>query len=260
MLIGRRKETDMERLQREIRWLKAWAAISTLALTVLLWGAFRSRQTSHMTVLDVERINIVEPDGSLALVISNADRIPGPVVEGKELARELSSGRTGSAGMIFFNARGDEVGGLTFRGREADGTYSAGGILAFDQFRQDQVVAVQYSDRGTSRSAGISVWDRSTDMTIGELVELVTASRGAPGPARDSALQRLQRLQNSGGLGGSRIFLGSQDRTAALRINDTSGRVRIRLYVDSADVARLEFLNERGEVVQTLPGTGSGLP
>jgi len=256
MLSETRKESEMETMRRELRLLKAWAMVSTLALAVLLAGAFRSRQSSRMTVLDVERINIVEPDGSLAMVISNADRIPGPVVEGKELPREMSGGRTGSAGMIFFNARGDEVGGLTFGGREADGAVSAGSILAFDQFRQDQVVAVQYSQRGASRSAGLSVWDRSPDITVGDLVDLLMTGRGEAGPARDSAVARLRSLQTSGALGGNRIFLGSQDRTAALRINDTAGRMRIRMYVDSADVARLEFLNERGEVVQTLPDAG----
>ena len=243
----------METMRREIRLLKAWAAVSTLALAVLLASAFRGSRQQRMTVLDVERINVVGPDGRLALVISNADRIPGPVVEGKELPRELSSGRTGSAGMIFFNERGDEVGGLTYGGRETDGRVSAGGILAFDQFRQDQVVAIQYSDRGTSRSAGLGVWDRSPDVTVGELVELMLAARGEAGPARDSAERRLQALSASGTLGGSRIFLGSQDRNAALRINDTRGRARIRLSVDSADVARLEFLDENGSVVQTLP-------
>ena len=55
------------------------------------------------------------------------------------------------------------------------------------------------------------------------------------------------------GLGTQRIFLGSQNRTAELRIRDTAGRNRIRLYVDSLDVPRLEFLDASGEVVWTPP-------
>ena len=156
--------------------------------------------------------------------------------------------------MLFYNARGDEVGGLTFRGQEAGGSHSAGSILAFDQFRQDQVVSVQYSDQNNRRSAGVSVWDRSTTIPISELVELVQASRGSAGAGRDTAVSRLQRLQAEGTLGAQRLFLGSQNRTAALRINDTLGRTRIRLFVDSLNVARLEFLDERGRVVHTVPG------
>ena len=50
-----------------------------------------------------------------------------------------------------------------------------------------------------------------------------------------------------------RIFLGSQNRTAVLQIRDQAGRPPIRLCVDSADTARLEFLDANGQVVRTLP-------
>lgn len=49
------------------------------------------------------------------------------------------------------------------------------------------------------------------------------------------------------------MFLGSTDRTAAVLLRDPEGRPRIRLAVDSAGAARLEFLDEAGEVVQALP-------
>ncbi|MCI0434519.1 MAG: hypothetical protein L0271_12895 [Gemmatimonadetes bacterium] len=242
------------RFARELRFLRIHAVLSSLLMVILLAGAFRPSQNQRFTVIEVERINVVEPGGRLAMVISSAERLPGPILEGQELPAEMSAGRRGSAGMLFFNARGDEVGGLTFRGQETNGTYAAGGIIAFDQFKQDQVVTVQYSDRGTSRSAGVTVWDRSTTVSIHELVSLIQASRQGAEPGRAEATQRLQQLQQSGTLGAQRIFLGSQDRMAALRINDTQGRPRIRMYVDSANAARLEFLNERGEVVESWPG------
>ena len=37
------------------------------------------------------------------------------------------------------------------------------GHLSFDQWKQNQVVALQYSDDGRSRYAGLNVWDRPTD-------------------------------------------------------------------------------------------------
>jgi hypothetical protein len=247
---------DQNRMVKEIRLLKAYALGSSVLLIVLLAAAFQSPRNQRFTVLDVERINIVEPNGRLAMVISDAQHLPGPILEGRELSADLSAGRRGSAGMLFYNARGDEVGGLTFRGQEAAGSHSAGSILAFDQFKQDQVVSVQYSDQGNRRSAGVSVWDRSTTIPIGELVELVQASRGNAGARRDTAVSQLQRMQSDGSLGAQRLFLGSANRTAALRINDTLGRPRIRLYVDSLNVARLEFLDERGRVVHTVPESG----
>ncbi|MBW3535248.1 MAG: hypothetical protein KY453_08555 [Gemmatimonadetes bacterium] len=244
---------DTSDLRTQLRLLKAWAALSGIVLVVLAVAAFRPPQ-ERIRILEVERINVVEPDGRLALAISSSAHIPGPILEGEELPRELSGGRVGSAGMLFYNERGDEVGGLVYSGIEReDGGYAARGALTFDQFRQDQVVSLQYGDDGESRSAGVHVWDRSTEVTVHELVDVIMATRGEPGPERDAAEARLAEMRRPGELGTHRVFLGSQDRTAALRLEDTLGRTRVRLYVDSLDVARLEFLDEAGEVVLALP-------
>lgn len=52
--------------------------------------------------IDVERINVVEKDGKVKMVISNAARQHPGAVDGKLIPRE--QGR--AAGMIFFNERG----------------------------------------------------------------------------------------------------------------------------------------------------------
>ena len=44
-------------------------------------------------------------------------------------------------GIIFFNEEQDEVGGLVYGGNKKDG---AGMALSLDQFKNDQVVQVQY--------------------------------------------------------------------------------------------------------------------
>jgi hypothetical protein len=113
---------------------------------------------------------------------------------------------------------------------------------------------MQYSDRGTSRSAGVAVWDRSTTIPIHDVVALLEASRQGEPAARDSASAKLEEYGRTHALGSQRIFLGSQDRNAALRISDTEGRPRIRLWVDSADVPRFEILDANGQVVQSWPG------
>ena len=244
---------DAAELRRQLRLLKAWSAAVTVLLVAVATAAFRPAQ-ERIPRLEVERIDVVEPDGRLVLAISSSAHIPGAILEGEELPREMSQGRVGSAGMLFYNERGDEVGGLVYRGvEEGEGDYAARGALTFDQFRQDQVVSLQYADDGESRSAGVHVWDRSTEVTVHELVDVILATRGPAGPERDAAEARLREMRRPGELGTHRVFLGSQDRTAALRLEDTLGRTRVRLYVDSADVARLEFLDEAGGVVLALP-------
>jgi hypothetical protein len=240
-------------LEREVRRLKIYSAAATvLAVTALFAAQGRAQsKATRFTEIDVERVNIVEADGRPALVLANTQRIPGPYIAGKELPKELSAGRTGSAGLIFIDAQGNEVGGLVYGARvKPDGTYSAESGFTFDQHNQDQVVGLEYDDNGSRRSYGVSVWDRPTKVSIAEMLD---AAKDAPDrEARHRKFAEL--LKQRGDTGGARrVFLGSQDRTASLRLSDVAGRDRIRMSVDGGNVARLEFLDESGKVVYTLP-------
>ena len=93
------------KLEKEVRFLKVYAVAATLFCAVFLLSAFAVQSKKQkFEEIDVERINIVEKDGRLRMVISNAQRQHPGSVDGKIIPRE--NGR--SAGMIFFNERGDE--------------------------------------------------------------------------------------------------------------------------------------------------------
>src|ERR1044072_3523894 len=130
-------------IRRDIRLLKAYAVVVTLLLGTLSVAAFRqATQKTRFTEIDVERINIVEPDGRLRLVISNRPRSIGPIYKGKPFGY---AGGT-RPGIIFFNDEGTENGGLTFTGmRRPDGTYVSSTGMSFDQFNQDEGVTVRHS-------------------------------------------------------------------------------------------------------------------
>jgi hypothetical protein len=67
-------------IRRELRLLKGYALVVTVLLGTLSLAAFqRSAQNTKFTEIDVERINIVEPDGKLRMVISNRPRSIGPI-------------------------------------------------------------------------------------------------------------------------------------------------------------------------------------
>jgi hypothetical protein len=240
-------------LEREVRRLKIYAAGTTVLAVAALFAPQGNAQpkASRFTTIDVERLNIVEADGRPALVLANTQRIPGPFVGGRELPKELSAGRTGSAGLIFIDAQGNEVGGLVYGAQvKADGSYLAESGFTFDQHNQDQVVGFEYDDDGTRRTYGMSVWDRPTKVSIAEMLD---AAKDAPD--RQSRHRRFEELLKQRGdtSGARRVFLGSQDRTASLKLSDAAGRERVRLSVDSANTARLEFLDESGKVVYALP-------
>jgi hypothetical protein len=239
-------------VRRELQILKLWALGSTLAIGVLLLGAFRSPATLRLDTLEVDRIDIMNEGDTPALSIAGQGRLPGPTFGGTEYPQELSGGRTRAAGMIFFNERGDEVGGLTYNGDVTEDGYRAGGGITFDQFRQDQVVSLRYSDNGQRRSAGVDVWDRSTEVAIEDLLPLLVARREATGAQRDSIEAVLQAMAGEG-LAAHRVFLGSQDRTALLLLRDREGRPRLRMMVDSLDAPRLEFLDASGAVFHSIP-------
>ncbi|MEW5918419.1 MAG: hypothetical protein AB1762_18605 [Gemmatimonadota bacterium] len=231
------------------RWL-VLANVTLLAtVVVLLMSGFTRQQP---TVLTVERINIVDANGRLALVLSNGQRLPGARFSDREYPQSFV-GRGRSAGLLFYNEGGDEVGGLIYEGAATDSTYRAFGHLSFDQWQQNQVVAVQYQDNGRLRSAGVRVWDRPVGEPLEQQFALAAQVTNAPaGPVRDS-LERQRLLARNRVQGTARLFLGSEDRMAKLELRDTQGRVRVRLAVDSLGVARLAFLDARGSVVAAYP-------
>ena len=123
--------------QRLAKWIFAGNISMFLALVVMVVPGASTQQQPELTV---ERLNIVDSAGNPALVLANAARLPGATFGHKEYPKSFV-GRGRSAGMIFLNEAGDEVGGLIYEGATRDSTYGAFGHLSFDQWKQNQVVA-----------------------------------------------------------------------------------------------------------------------
>jgi hypothetical protein len=240
------------KLRRDVRFLKAYAVISTLLLALIAFSNIsRADHKDKFEEIDVERINIVDKDGKPRLVVSNKDRFPDPIIDGKTYPMR-QGGKT--AGMIFYNDKGDECGGLSFSGQEKDGTRRAGAGLLFDQFNQDQTVGITYGDNDGRRTAGLNVWDRP-DTPIAEMIEKLQSLQKMPdGPEKTRVLQKFR--ENSGVA--QRVFVGkNKDKAAIVALSDPQGRPRIQLMVDAQGAARLEFLDEKGAVVNLLPAPAS---
>ena len=237
---------------RELRWLRIHALISTPILVLLALAAFRQgAQQARFSEIDVERINIVEPDGKLRMVISNRPRSTGPIYQGTPFGYPGGS----RPGIIFFNDEGTENGGLTFQGgRKPDGTFSAGHHLSFDQFDQDQIMVLNYSDNNGRRRVGLSFGDRANVNIFDLVAERDSIMKLPDGPARTAALERWRGPRNGVPLFAERVYLGRDtSQTAVLKLKDPAGRDRIRLAVDSLGAPRLEFLDEQGNVTRRLP-------
>ena len=243
----------MDARDKDLLFLKRYALGSTTLVVILALTAFvQQPEKQRFTEIDVERLNIVEPDGKLRMVIANRPRSIGPIYKGKPFGYPGGT----RPGIIFFNDEGTENGGLTLRGsRNPDGSYSAGTHMSFDQFDQDQIVVLNYTDNNGSRSAGLTFSDR-WDQPINEAVAELDSVRAMPdGPAKAEAMRRLQSPIRDGKVAvAPRVYIG-RDRTksALLRLHDPMGRTRLLLSVDSLGVPKLQFFDDSGRVTSTLP-------
>ena len=240
-------------IRRELRMLKGYALVVTVLLGTISLTAFRqSTQKQKFTEIDVERINVVEKNGNLRMVIANRERSIGPIYKGKPFGYPGGT----RPGIIFFNDEGTENGGLTFSGqRNPDGTFRASSGFSFDQFNQDQVLYLQYNDNNGRRNMGLTVADRA-DVDIYDLVaERDSIRRAHPeGPARTAAEQKWAEPRNGVPLFAQRVYVGRDvSKAAVVNLSDRNGKTRIRLMVDSLGTPSLEFLDETGRVTSRLP-------
>ena len=196
------------------RFLAIYAGVLTATFVVTVLCGFASR-SGHFDTIRAQRIDIVEPDGTLRMVISDHAHLPGIIVRGKEQAFERPQ-----AGMLFYNDEGSENGGLIFGGhRNARGEVSdSGGSLSFDRYNANQIVQLLGVDDHEDRMAGLVVSD---------------SPENAPGHRR--------------------IWLGrGDDGAATLALMDAAGRKRLVFEVPAQGDPGLVFLDTNGKVVQRL--------
>ena len=257
---------SQQSLEREVRFLKRYAVVTTGLMLVMAVGAFvRPPRHEKFREIDVERINVMEPDGKYRLVISNRPRSIGPIYKGKPFGYEGG----GRPGLIFFNDEGTENGGLTFTGeRGKDGRYRSSLHMSFDQFNQDQVLNLDYADENGRRRTGFSINDRP-DVDIYEwwskadsLQKRYGCPRSAPQSCRPDTAS-INREMNAWltprakgvPLNAQRMFIGKDPaKNAVLNLSDVNGKTRLRLVVDSLGAARIEFLTADGKVTNTING------
>ncbi len=143
------------------------AGVSTVFGVLMLTGA-KPAQPAKLDVLTAQRINIVEPNGTLRMVISNHAKLPGIIVKGKESPMDRPQ-----AGMIFYNDEGSETGGLIFGGRknEKGEVVDSGGSLTFDKYEDNQIVQFAGVHDSTDKFAGMAVSDQNRRVWVGRSEE-----------------------------------------------------------------------------------------
>lgn len=237
-------------VRRQFLFLRAYAITSSLILIVLAAAAFRQAAAPKSSgELTVERLNVVDADGTLRMVLAGKDKMHPGVVDGVTIDRPRPV-----AGMLFFNDEGDEVGGLTYTGRVTEGLGRANASFMFDQLKQDQTIGMQYGEGNGQRSAGFTVWDRSEQQPLSELIRGLNAANALPeGPERDAAVKAVRAKAHPGP---RRLFAGKNpDKSSTVSLADGQGRPRLVLRVNEDGASSIEFLDADGKTVQRFPGS-----
>lgn len=234
----------MEKLQREIRLLKVYSLVLTTVLIAFFFMAFRNDfAKQRFQEIDVERINVIEKDGTLKMVISNAERQHPGLVEGKPIAA-----RERSAGLIFFNSAGDECGGLVYDATKKDG---AGMVYSVDQYRNDQIMQLQYMQElegNKARSYGLKIWDRPDDFTLARMLKVTDSLKALKNEKIYE--EATNQLASEGKFGTERLFVGRTWKDeVGLFIRDQKGKVRIKIYVDKQNQTKIETFDEQGKPI-----------
>ncbi|HKV51086.1 MAG TPA: hypothetical protein VJO52_07800 [Gemmatimonadaceae bacterium] len=242
-----------EKLRKEVRMLKAYAIASSMLFAILIFAAFRSPKVATFDQIDAHRINIRETNGTIRLAISNTDEFPGGTIGGVEL--KYRNGHRG-AGLLFFNDAGDENGGLVYEGKLVNGQPEASSTIRFDHFRQQEAVGLNYEQEGNKKESGLLVWDQPDTPLTGDMATALNNIQAMTDTAAKTAAYKAFQQKYNAAFGHftKRVFVGrTLDDDAAVLLLDKHGKTRARLAVDSAGVASLQFLDDSGKVVYSLP-------
>lgn len=202
-----------------------------------------SHDTPGDGVVRAERIELVEPDGTVRLIIASRARFPGMILRGTEYDHP---GRDEYAGMLFFNDDGTENGGLIFNGR-ADGAERSGAVhLSFDGVEKDQVIALTTAESPQGEMVRLEFNDQP-GWTQPDIMAHLQGTAGAERRAAAIA------YADEHGWMTSRMRLAREtDGSVALRLRDGEGRDRIVLSVDAQGEASVQVLDAQGDPTAAL--------
>ncbi len=221
------------------RSLKIYAIASTLALLSLVaMGAKGPSETTVFDTITVRHIDVVDSEGRIRV----------------QLAGDYAPRRKDLAGLLFHNEDGHEAGGLVYRGRaDESGKVQAGAILTFDQYGEDQIMAIRYSQDGETKQNGMTITDRPNEM--GEnMAKFYRAFSEAKTDEerrklREEMLPKIPREERPA----KRLFIGRTARNSStINLYDPMGRVRLRLEVGDDGTPHIAFFDEQGESVKRI--------
>jgi hypothetical protein len=233
------QNTSVEELSRQVRILKRYGIGVSVLLAVLIGSNFLKGSEQYKEIT-AERINIVEADGTLRMVLSNRTLQHPGRMDKKDLPH-----RDRPAGLLFFNDEGDECGGIGYNGNKKE----AAMFMTMDQYKNDQIMTLSYDQENhagyPSRSYGLTLNDRDELPLSGQMNYFDSLKK-----LKDTNAYALglKRYKAEGHLA-QRMFLGkNKSGEVGLFLTDAKGRLRLRLFVNKQNEPVFQALDEKGKV------------
>lgn len=253
-------------IERRLQFLTIYAVVSSLLILVLLALVLTTPDDSrlsseltgedpvHIPYLTAERVDIIEPDGKLAIALSNSKtsakvRFDGEIIQG-------ASNRD-TPNIIFFDGKGDEVGGLAFANfHNEESPFQAIRHLAFDGYRQDEVITLSHFIQNGKSRKGVYIYDRPDVALMDAFKETGISPEDTP----DILGEKLSQFSEENPERHSELWGNprrvavqtNEENEAELLLGDAEGNIRLRFVVKPDGDAFIEFLDEEENVVKRL--------
>lgn len=231
------------------RFLAIYSGVLTVILVATVLSAFAMIQNPSFGIITARRINIVEPDGTVRLTISNRADFPGGWIHKKETPRP---DRRDAAGMLFMSEEGTEQGGLIWGASQLpDGTIENHGHLSLDQYEDNQIFALDAGQEGKDKFSQIVISDQG-DYPVEEKRQAEERIGKLPAEKQDGAWAQFFATHRHDI---KRLVMGrSPDGSSGLTLRDGDGRARIVVSVQADGKSALQFLDENGKVLSEFTG------
>ncbi|HET7070667.1 MAG TPA: hypothetical protein VFI40_07570 [Nocardioides sp.] len=195
--------------------------------------------------LTVKRINVVEDDGTLRMIIGNSTMGRTAPMRGRAFEHP---GRNPMAGLLFVNDEGTECGGLGFAGRRTGDGKVQWGYFTFDDYEQNECFRLGYGREGGQTEKFLEFSDQP-EWSLADLLEELDGVD----PVTAAAIQE-RYFGQADGLGRSRLRLArEEDGSVGLVLRDARGRDRLRFVVPADGEPQLEALDADGVSRSLLP-------
>ena len=238
------------------RFLAAYSGVLTvLFLLTVLSGFARVGPKTTFDEITVRRINIVEPDGTIRMVLTNKASAPGAYIKNKEYAHPSRK----SAGLLFFDDEGTEDGGLIYGvSKDAHGNATDNNVhISFDQYMQDQIFTVDAGREAGKQYSLLTMGERG-DYSIVEVLEANERISKLPEEQRKTEWTKFRATHPGDS---TRVMVGRDtDGSAILKLKDAEGHDRIALRVTADGTPEMQFLDAEGKVISELPGSAGNSP